>query len=326
MIKFERIIIPKENLRNLYYKQNLNTYDIAKVCNCCQATIWKRFREFKIKLHPKGNPISIPKHELEDLYVKKKLSGRKIAKIYGCAYSTIDRKIRSYGFRIRNRAESHIIYPRKDFNGSSIDKAYIIGFSIGDLRVRKIWRGSETIHVDCGSTKEEQINLINKLFSSYGHVWISKPNKYRKRQIEVSLNLSFNFLLDKNINWIFNSKKYFAAFLAGFVDAEGSFSIYRNNATFQVGNYNEELLSKIHKKLSELGIIYNKLYKDKRKGSLNNEGYIYNQNYYHLSTSRKTSILEIIKLLKPYLKHEKRIRDMKSAESNILERNFKYGE
>jgi hypothetical protein len=319
------ILIPKENLRNLYYNQNLNTYDIAKMYNCCQATIWKKFREFKIKLHPKGNPIHISKEELKDLYVNKRLSSRKISKIYGCAYSTIDRKIRNHDFRIRNRAESHIIYPRKNFDGNLTDKAYLIGFSIGDLRVRKIWNRSETINIDCGSTKEEQINLFSKLFSSYGHVWVSKPNNYGKRQTEVYLNMSFDFLLDKDTNWVFCSKKCFAAFLAGFVDAEGSFCICNKNAIFQIGNYNAKLLFKIQEKLSRLGIKCHKLYEDNRKGSLTKEGYTYNKNYWHLSASKKNSILEIIKLLKPYLKHEKRIKDMKIAELNILERNFKYG-
>jgi hypothetical protein len=57
---------------------------------------------------------------------------------------------------------------------------YLVGFALGDLRVRKIYQNSETIKVDCGSTKIEQINLIKNLFKKYGHVWISKPTSKKK--------------------------------------------------------------------------------------------------------------------------------------------------
>jgi len=66
--------------------------------------------------------LNISKKDLKEYYLKQRLSSRRIAKIYNCAYSTIDRKIRLYGLRIRNRAEAHIIYPKKDFNGSLSEK------------------------------------------------------------------------------------------------------------------------------------------------------------------------------------------------------------
>ena len=132
-------------------------------------------------------------------------------------------------------------------------QAYLIGFRIGDLRVRKFYKNSETIHVDCGSTRREQIELVEKLFDKYGRVWISKPNKKGVIQVECFLNNSFEFLLkiDQNSipSWIMNNKLYFANFLAGFTDAEGSIFISQNKAFYALGNYNLKLLRQMKKSL-----------------------------------------------------------------------------
>jgi len=165
--------VSKKNLKDLYEKQRLTTYEIADIYNCCQTTVWKRLKDYHIKRLSNGRrSFVISKTKLKDLYINQYLSSRKIAKLYGCAYSTIDNKIRYYGFLTRSRATSHIIYPRKNFNKIKTAKAYLIGFAMGDLRVRKVYPNSETILVDCVSSKIEQINLISKLFKPYGRVWI----------------------------------------------------------------------------------------------------------------------------------------------------------
>lgn len=194
---------------------------------------------------------------------------------------------------------------------------------------RTVHKNSETIHVDCGSTKSEQINLIKKLFEKYGRVWISKPNKKGKIQIEAFLDRSFDFLLDTKAeirSWIFNSNDYFAPFLAGFTDAEGSFGIYKGMAIYQLGNYNRALLFLIHRKLIKIGISCPKPYEDKTKGYVTKHGYIHNQNYWHLCVHKKSSLLRLFELIEPYLKHEKKIADMKKAKENVEMRNKMFGD
>src|SRR4030042_2323456 len=210
------ILINRKEPIDLYESRKKTSYEIAKIYNCCQATGWKRLKQCGIKCLPNGRKsIIVPKLRLADLYLKKRLSSREIAKFYNCAYSTIDTKIRKYGFQTRNISEAHIIYGRKDFDGSNAEKAYLIGFAMGDLRVRKNGENSETIHIDCGSTKKAQIDLIFSLFKPYGRIWISKPNKIGATQIECFLNKSLNFLLKKRIladSWIMKNKEYFLSF------------------------------------------------------------------------------------------------------------------
>ena len=272
--------------------------------------------------------LSIPKAQLVDLYLNQRLSSRRIAKILNCAYSTIDRKIRLANLPIRNLAQAHIIYPRMNFSGNFTEKAYLIGFRVGDLRVRKFYKNSETIHADCGSTKIEQINLIKQLFNKYGRVWVSKPNMHNCIQIECFLNNSFNFLLPSQPqNWIFMQKRYFFSFLAGFTDADGSIFVSNTNnqAIYSLGNYNVLLLKKIQKYLGKFGISTPKITKSPRAGLIASHGYQYNNDYWTLRVSRKASLVNLLKLICPHLKHATRITQMTTAIANIKTRNKLYG-
>ncbi len=323
------ILIPKVDLRNLYLNKKLTTYNIADIYNCSQGTVWKRLKEFNIKTRSSWNKVDLPKTKLKDLYIKNRLSTWQIEKRLKISRGTIYRKLVEYDIQIRNLAQSHIIYPRKNFDGNKTKKAYLIGFAIGDLRVRKVYKNSETIHIDCGSTKKEQIKLISDLFKPYGRVWISKPNKIGATQIECFLNNSFNFLLRKRIlidSWILKNKKYFAAFLAGFTDAEGCISItHKGLAFYSLGNYNSQLLSQIRNQLLKSGIESPKLTEGKIKGYIGKEGYANNQNYWSLRLNRKVYLLKLFALIGPYLKHFTKIRGVKKAKENIKMRNKKYG-
>lgn len=170
------ISISKDELEELYVHQKLNTYQIAEKLNCSQATIWKKLIKYAIpRRTPHELTSNIPsKDELFHLYINKKLSTWKIEKEYGYSRGTIHRKLKEYGIKTRDLATANIKYEKLDFSGNLIEKAYIIGFRLGDLRVRKYYKNSKTICVGCSSTIPEQITLIKQLFSEYGHVWINK--------------------------------------------------------------------------------------------------------------------------------------------------------
>lgn len=270
--------------------------------------------------------ITIPGETLRELYINQRLSPRKIAKILGYAYSTIDKKIHLAKLPIRNLAQSHIIYPQSDFDGNAKEKAYLIGLRIGDLRVRKFYKNSETLIIDCASTKEDQINLISNIFSPYGRVWISKPNKRGCRQIQCHVNMTFDFLVAKEeARWIYDDKLTFFSFLAGFIDAEGSVFISRNHAVLSIGNYNLHLLSKIKSVLLKYVILSHKITRSRRQGLIASHGYRYNHDYWTLVVSRKADLYKLLTFLSPYLKHENKIRRLGLAIRNIEERNKIYG-
>jgi len=322
------IEIPKNKLRNLYGNEKLPIWKISKVFNCCPATVYKRLHKYGLKLTRADDlRVNLPRKQLEELYVKKKLSTWKIEKICGHSRGVVYSKLIKYGIKPRNLAESHIIYPRKPFDGDLKEKSYLIGFALGDLRVRKSGKNGETIKVDCGSTIPAQIDLIENLFKKYGHVWKSVPDERGKVQIEAFLDLSFSFLLDmkKEINsWILKDDECFIAFLAGFTDAEGSFFIGDGQGQYALGNYNDEILFLIRQKLMERDIKCAKITEDDKE-RITKDGYIRNQNYYQLRVTRKLSVLRLCDLIGQYLKHSKRINDMERIVENIKIRNEKFG-
>jgi predicted DNA-binding protein (UPF0251 family) len=324
-----KIRINKGELEKLYKIEKLNTYQIASKFNCCQATIWKRMIEFNVKRRKSHDLNSrIPsKNELLRLYIKNELSTWQIEKKYGFSRGTVHRKLKEYGIKIRDRADSHIIFPRKDFSGNLIEKAYLIGFRLGDLGVRKIYPNSKTIAVASGSTIKEQIELINNLFKNYGRIKI-KTAKNNRINIWIALNESFDFLLSKEIPyWVEKNKETCLAFIAGFTDAEGSIGIYNKQAVFQIGNYEKPILLFILKNLNNFGIACRGPYECDTSNYFNKEGYGHNKNYFQIRVCKKESLLKLFNSIKPYIKHKNKIEALKKAEDNVILRNirFKHG-
>lgn len=271
--------------------------------------------------------VNVPYESLRQLYLLEGKSSRKIAKIFGCAYSTIDNKIRKYGFPIKTLAASHIKSFRAPFSGNLAEKAYLIGFRIGDLRVRKFYKNSETLKIDCGSTRMDQIDHIKSLFEPYGKIWISKPSKENKTQIECSVDFSFDFLLEKYSvfpDFIAKKKNLFMSALAGFIDAEGHFGVSSDNkkAVFSLGNYNLPLLKQIS---SYLSFIRHKLILGVKKGYKGKDGYVHRGDYWMLVINRKWDLYKFVELIKPYLLYDRKIADTERVLINIRERNDKFG-
>lgn len=257
------------------------------------------------------------------------MSSRKIAKIYKCGNTTIDRKIKEFGFPTRTLAGAHIFTHRANFSGNLKEKAYLIGFRIGDLRVRKVYKNSETIHIDCGSTKPEQIALIKRLFKKYGKIWISKPNKFNKVQIECNVNKSFKFLLKKFDvfpSWTLKTRALFFSILAGFSDAEGCFFVSKRNGQshFSIGNYNKNILIQIQNYLTKLNF-KSGLYLGPKKGFRGKDGYVHNGDYWIFRIGKKADLYRFIIAIRPHLRHKDKIHEANSVLKNIQARNRRYG-
>ena len=199
--------------------------------------------------------IQIPRKTLLELYIKQKLSSYQIAKKLNCSQALIMKKFKIYKINTRTiqqgKALTKPIYERKNFTGTNEEKAYLIGFRLGDLYVHKTHPNSPTIRVSSNSTKSEQIDLIRKLFNPYGHVKAIGPDKKGATNIRCYLNSTFKFLVTKYLKippWILKSKKYSVAFLAGYIDAEGTFAISnRNQPLFSIKSQDKGVMSDIHK-------------------------------------------------------------------------------
>jgi hypothetical protein len=308
----------------LYSEKNLTTYEIAQMFGCCQGTVWNRLRDFGIKTRrPCTRSANVPsKGKLVELYGKRRMSTWEIERKFGFRRSTVHRKLKEFGICTRDLSESHIVHPKRKFSGDMLEKAYLLGFSIGDLRVRRQNKCGGVISVECGTTKPEQIRLIENMFRDYSRVWISKPNKRGAINIGTNLDASFEFLLEKDVPGdMLRNKRAFFSFLAGFTDAEGHIGVHKGQAIYSLGNYNVGLLRLLCRGLYDFGIECRKLTNHHNKGYVGKDGYAHSQDYWSLSVGKMSELNKLFGAIEPYLRHEKRINDLRAARRNIIERS-----
>lgn len=315
----QKVEIPKEKLLDLYINKKLSTQKISKILRISSCCVYYKLVEAGIKTRQK-KIVRIPKKKLKRLYHDKKLSCSKIAKKFDCNKITIFEKMKKYRIKTRNLSQANTIYPKKKFDGDDKLKAYMIGFRLGDLNV-KAKNENWTIMVKSNTTKKEQFQLIRKVYGKYGHFKCNFNGKFYNTYC--NLDSSFNFLLKKEDNiedWILKNNKCFFSFLAGYTDAEGNISVSQGRARFRIRTYDKNILFQIHKKLNSLDI-------NTTFNLASRAGILYskkqNKDCWGVFVSSKYALSKLLKFIKPYMKHKKRIHDLILAEKNILERNKK---
>src|SRR3989338_8162126 len=117
--------------------------------------------------------VSLRKSEVLRLYRKRRLSQQKIADLVGCSQGTITNRIREWRVTTRSKAHMRIRYAKRQFSGNQREKAYLLGFRLGDLNVYKPTKKSEIFVVRCHTAVFEQVRLIKSLFQEYGGVKVS---------------------------------------------------------------------------------------------------------------------------------------------------------
>lgn len=327
----EKFKISKKELRNLYYRQKLSMNEIAKKYNCSHATIVYRIKKHGLK--SRGHlgltkPIRIPKEKLEYLYHTRRLSLDKIAKILHCSEGGLQRKIRNFKIKTRPISERACKYKKKDFDGTLEEKAYMIGFRLGDLNVKPT---KNLIQARCSTTKRAQMILIKNLFSPYttAHIWKAKRGTL---EIVVLLNKSFNFLLPKKDcieSWILKRNKYFWAFFAGYTDAEGCLHININKnkgikfAVFSLSSYDKQILSQIWNNLKKLNIFSPPPFLKAPKGTpcSSNRKYFSNGDAWCLVVAKKDSLWKLIHFWEKYSRHREKKKAINKAKNNLILRN-----
>jgi sulfur relay (sulfurtransferase) DsrF/TusC family protein len=308
-----KIEISKETLKKLYIKEKLSTYKIANLFRCKNNTISRKLKEQGIKARIIKKVI-IPKDQLYHSYYDKKLPFSRIAKHFSCSVTTIFERMRRYKIDARNRSEANTIYPKYDFSGDLIEKAYLIGFRLGDLNVIK---DSSLVRIKSNTTKIEQVNLLRKIVGKYGRFYV-KRYKNSFFNVECSLNKSFAFLISKKDSisrWILRDRTFFSAFLAGYIDAEGNIGVYSKRARVRIGSYDKNLLKLVHLKLKSMDI--KSTYRLETPRGTNNQ----NRDFWRVCINKKEDIQRLFKLIKPYIKHAKRFKDLEKANENIILRN-----
>lgn len=272
--------------------------------------------------------ITIPKSALIRLYYKQKKSKYEIGKIYNCSFKTVLNRMREFEMKPLSRSIIQSKYEKKDFSGKNEEKAYLIGFRLGDLNVYQTASHSDVIVVRCHTTRKEQLDMIKKLFKQYGKVTIGGKNKMNSKYINCFLNKSFSFLLpneDKIEKWITKNSSCSNYFAAGYIDAEGNIGIYDKRARFKVDSYDKNIILWLYKWLQKNNILCPAPTKIGKAGQIydNRNKYKYNKDLWRIRVSNMESLNKLFQILKPILKHRKRLLDLKKCIKNINNRNAK---
>lgn len=304
-------ITPTE-LHNLYINKQLSTYEIADLLNCDPKTVYYWLKKYNIKTRSvKKEPIQ--KKILIDLYENQKMSLKEIGLKYHMTPSGIFKRTKKYKINLRNSWDINTGI-KKPFTGNLEEKAYMIGFRLGDLGVRESSPRTKMILIGTNTTKEEQIELVRNLFKKYSKVWISKPNKIGVMSFSTILHPSFSFLLpkiDTIENWIMANRHTTIAFIAGYIDAEGSFGIYNKRAKFRIGSYDKGILKQIHNWLRQNQIKSIFVLERKRKIGQNKD-------FWRITINDSKSLHVLYQLLHSSLRHKKRRKDFDKVVKNIF--------
>lgn len=343
-MKIEKIT--RERLQQMYIVSKISSPKIAEFYHCRPERVRYLLRKYHIPIRTKSEAmkiavgISVAKNKLRECYLKQKLSSGEIAKKLKCSASLVRKKLKEYNIPARSIQEAKALtkpqYKRRSFNGNLSERAYLIGFRLGDLYVNQTHKNSPTLRIGTNSTKAAQIELVEKLFKPYGHVWKSRPYVLKGKNITTTkkvvhircfVNRSFNFLLNKKDiiePWILKNEKCFAGFLAGYADAESTFCICGTDGVFSIKSQDKNILWQIYERVNELGILCRPPFLARHAGSIDKRGVKSNKDVYSLTIYRKDSLLKLIDYIGPYLKHREKLERMKLVKKNVEKRNIKY--
>jgi hypothetical protein len=263
----------KEDLERLYLVERLSASKIAMVYGLhyknpkvAESTVLYHLKRNGIKRRDAVALATKFSEETVDEWVRRYQAGESLKDIAGGELSpvTVYLRLRKRGIELRDKVEAQIKavtkYQRASFKGDSLEKAYLIGFRLGDLHVV---RHGRAIRVRVSTTHPAMIELFGKLFSAYGPIY-----RYPKESeltgyewsLDCDLDSSFAFLLDpqEELDEIMSSRELFFAFLAGFFDADGSI-YYHRKAThggfeFTLTNMDVDLLRRVAGRLSTMGL------------------------------------------------------------------------
>lgn len=244
------------------------------------------------------------------MYLDEGLTIETIAGRYGCSLATISRKLKKHGIPARPFSEP--VYPRTDFSGDLVEKAYLLGFRLGDLGV---FEEGQTIVVSTSTTRREQLDVLHQLFDHYGHLYEYR-NKRGQIHVRCRLNQSFRFLLPKADvvpTWVCEAPNVFLAFLAGYIDAEGAFQTKSTSPRLVSCTYDQNILTTCWHELQKLDIQAPEPRCVVKAGYRNKAGVISRKDIWALAVHRRISLQKLIEYLHPLMKHAKRQSDAQAV-------------
>jgi hypothetical protein len=266
--------------------------------------------------------VKVTREQLSSWYYDERKTTSEIGELLGIDQANVIYWMKKLNVPRRSKSDALTKTKRNNFSEDKIIKAYLIGFRLGDLHVYKIHpKQGKTTRIVCASSKMAQIRLIQSLFESYGYVKTTRKAD-GITMISCYVNDSFDFLLSKQDlieEWIMAEMEYSLAFLAGYIDAEGSFKIDMNDCgNLKIESYDKKILHQLYDILSRANVICPppKLIKKKETSRQR-----LNQDLWRLGVYKKESLNRLCSLLEPRLRHEQRKLDMLKVWQNVQKRN-----
>lgn len=264
--------------------------------------------------------VIITQENLQHLYWDEHKSSIEIAKLYHCHSMTIRNRMRELCIQKRSSSDARMRYEKNNFSGDATEKAYLLGFRLGDLSVYQTSKQSYLIVVRCHTTQMVQVTLLRNIFSPYGHVTVSTG--IYGYNINCYVNTSFNFLLPKYKKvpiYIEESVESIWAFIAGYIDAEGSFGINQGKARFKVDSYDVDVLEWM-KNMFQQSSLSVKFRQIASRGQRQYRSGIFHKDLWRLEINSASSMVRFMDYVRPYIMHEKRKADMIMCFKNIQAR------
>ncbi|HVB95169.1 MAG TPA: LAGLIDADG family homing endonuclease [Nitrososphaerales archaeon] len=260
----------REDLQRLYIEQKLSAARISKVYGLkyardktAESTILHHLKKNGVKRRDPAEHVRKVSEEMVDAWVARYQNGESLKQIAEGLVSPVSvfNHLRKRGVQLRDRVEAQIKtvkrFQKFPFQGSEEERAYLLGFTRGDLGVA---RHGRAIRVKTSSTHPAMIELVLSLFGCYGPSRVyprySKMVGY-EWSVEAELDQSFEFLLiEKDMPPANGSRKIILSYLAGLFDSEGSVWLWEGR-TFapRVSFTNKDLtmLGWIETRLTQLG-------------------------------------------------------------------------
>jgi hypothetical protein len=199
-------------------------------------------------------------------------------------------------------------YKKSPFSDDPLEASHMIGFRAGDLSAAIY---GFQVRVSTTSTHPAMWRMFRETFGKYGRVGksASLSKGYYSWCVYSYLDRSFSFLLDKPKtipDEILNDQAKFLSFLAGYVDAEGFFSLKADagkpTACLRINSEDEAILRQLTSRLRSMGYhVYFSL--------ASPEGYHgtkkYNRNLWEFGMFRTTEVVDLVRLM-PMVHDEKR--------------------
>jgi len=307
-----------ERITDLYVNQGQSLHALAREFGLQRRIIARRLRRNGVRLRSykesvdllrRVRPVDIEK--IRTFYWVDKLSSQKIGQRMGISSSWVTRVMTISGIPRRTLSQAGMRFPKIGFAGDEREKAYLMGLRAGDLNAAIY--GTQ-VRVATSTTHPAMWRLLLSAFGKNGRV-----NKTPARgkygfewMVYAYLDRSFDFLLPKTVSI---PKAYaerddlFLSFLAGYIDAEGSFRVYLNSThkamSFRINSEDRSLLKDIRDGLRKMG--YHVYWALAAKRGLH-RGKRYRRSLWTLGMFRESEVIDLIRRLA--VRHDEKIRQV----------------